>query len=176
MVGTNHGGSRAVLHGSSTPPYTFNTGNIYFLPKIWSKFVVHGPDWFKDAFKRPITTIPTPITTTHHDCNLPSPLSYTLANDVPPHPSMPTQFLRQNLRKRHQFQNDGWTKWEAVQLVDKLDAKQVMAKTIPPPITTTHHDGGLPFPLSYTLANNSPPLPSRPTQHLRQNLTERRQF
>ncbi len=29
--------------------------------------------------------------------------------------------------------------------------------TIPPSITTTHHDGGLPSPLFYTLANDTPP-------------------
>jgi hypothetical protein len=41
---------------------------------------------------------------------------------------MLTQNLRQNLKERHLFQNDGWTKWEAVQLVDALEAKQAMAK------------------------------------------------
>ena len=29
----------------------------------------------------------------------------------------------------HQFLNDGWTKWEAVQLTDKLKSKRAMAKT-----------------------------------------------
>jgi hypothetical protein len=43
--------------------------------------------------------------------------------------------------------------------------------TVPPSITTTHHDGGLPSPLSYSLAADNPPLPSRPTQRLRQNLS-----
>jgi hypothetical protein len=41
---------------------------------------------------------------------------------------MPTQRLRQNLREWHFFQNYGWTKWEAVQLTDKLEAKQAMEK------------------------------------------------
>jgi hypothetical protein len=165
MVCTNHGGLPTLtLHGSSPPPYTFVNGNLNFLQKNWSNSVVHGPNLFKDALKRPITTIPPSITTTHHDGSLPSPLSFTLADDNPPLPSMPTQRLQQNLRERHQFQNYGWTKWEAVQLVGKLEAKQVMAETIPPLITTTHHDGSLPSPLSYTLADDNPPLPSMPTQ------------
>jgi hypothetical protein len=78
--------------------------------------------------------------------------------------------------ERCRFQNGWWTKWEAVQLAGKLEAKQVMANTIPPLITTTHHDGNLPSLLSYTLADDNPPLPSMPTQHLQQNLRERRQF
>ncbi len=41
---------------------------------------------------------------------------------------MPIQRLRQNLREQCLFQNDGWTKWEAVQLVDELEAKQAMEK------------------------------------------------
>jgi hypothetical protein len=78
MVRMNHGGLHtAALHGCSLPPYTFVTGNINFLPKNWSKFVVHGPDLFEDALKRPITTILPSITTTHHVGGLPSPLSYT---------------------------------------------------------------------------------------------------
>jgi hypothetical protein len=71
-------------------------------------------------------TIPPLITTIHHDDGLPSPLSYTLADDDPPLPSMPTQRLQKNLRERHQFQNDGWTKWEVVQLADKLEAKRAI--------------------------------------------------
>jgi hypothetical protein len=73
-------------------------------------------------------TIPPLITPPLHDGGLPSPLSYTLANDNPPLPSMPTQRSRQNLRERLHFQNDGWTKWEAVQLTDKFEAKQAMEK------------------------------------------------
>ncbi len=90
--------------------------------------MVHGSDPFKDALKRPITTIPPSITTTHHDGGLPSPLSYTLADDDPPLPSTRTQRLRQNLRERNQFRNDGWTKWEAVQLADELEATRAKAK------------------------------------------------
>jgi hypothetical protein len=90
--------------------------------------VVHGLDPFEDALKRPITTIPPTITTTHHVGGLPSPLSYTLADDDPPLPSMPTQRSQQKLRERHQFLNDGWSKWEAVQLTDKLESKRAMAK------------------------------------------------
>ncbi len=138
--------------------------------------MVHGPDPFEDALKRPITTIPPSITTTHHDGGLPSPLSYNLANDNPPFPSMPTQRSQQNLRERRQFQNDGWTKWEGIKIAGKLEVKWVMSKTIPPLITTTHYDGGLSYPLSYTLANYDPPLPSMPTQRLWQNLRERHQF
>jgi hypothetical protein len=74
-----------------------------------------------------VKTIPPLITTTHHDGGLPSPLSYTLVDDNPSLPSMPTK-SRQNLRERRQFQNDGWTKWEAVQLADKSEAKQAMEK------------------------------------------------
>jgi hypothetical protein len=44
--------------------------------------------------------------------------------------------------------------------------------TIAPSITTTHHDGGLLSPLSYTLADDNPPLPSTSTQHSRQNLRD----
>jgi hypothetical protein len=104
------------------------------------------------------------MTTTHHDGGLPFPLSYTLADDNPPLPSMPTQHLQQNLREMRQFQNDGWTKLEAVQLAGELEGKRVTAKTIPPLITTTLHAGGLPSPLSYTLADEKPPLPTKPTQ------------
>ncbi len=88
----------------------------------------HSPDLVKDALKRPITTAPPSITTTHHDGGLPPPLSYTLTNDDPPLPSMHTQRLRQNLRDRRLFQNNVWTKWEAVQLADNLEAKQNMEK------------------------------------------------
>jgi hypothetical protein len=108
----NHGGlPTAALHGGSAPPYTFDTGNLNFLPKNWSKSMVHGPYPSKDALKRPITTIPPFITTTHHDGSMPSPLSCTLADDNPPLPSMPTQHLQQILRERYQFQNNGWKKW-----------------------------------------------------------------
>jgi hypothetical protein len=87
MVCTNHGGlPTAGLHGGSPPLYTFVNGNLNFLQKIWSKSMVHGPDPFEDVLKRPITTIPPSITTTHHDGGLPSQLSYTLADDDPPHP------------------------------------------------------------------------------------------
>ncbi len=65
--------------------------------------MVWSPDSFEDALKIPITTYPPSITTTHHDGSLPSPLSYILADDNPPHPSMPTQRLQQNLRERRQF-------------------------------------------------------------------------
>ena len=129
MVHTNHGSlPTAELLGSSPPPYPIVTGDLYFLPKIWSTSVVLGPDLFEDALKRPITTIPPSITTTHHDGGLHSPLSYTLTDDNPPLPSTRTQRLRQNLRERNRFQNNGWTKWEAVQLADKLEATQSMAK------------------------------------------------
>jgi hypothetical protein len=114
MVHTNHGGLptvfTAALHGQSPPPYTFVTSNLNFLPKIWSKSVVHSPDPFEDTLKRSITNIPPSITTTNHDGSLPSPLSCTLADNNPPLPSMLTQHLRQNLREWHLFQNNGWAK------------------------------------------------------------------
>jgi hypothetical protein len=124
MVCTNYGGlPMAALHGRSPPPYTCITGDLNFLPKIWSKSVVYGPDPFKDTLKRHITTIPPSITTTHHDGGLPSPLSCALTHDDPPLPTTPTQHLRKILRERHLFQNNGWTNWEAVQLTDKLEVK-----------------------------------------------------
>jgi hypothetical protein len=43
-------------------------------------------------------------------------------------PSTPTQRSRQNSRERRRFQNDGWTKWEAVQLADELEATREMVK------------------------------------------------
>ncbi len=65
--------------------------------------MVHGPHPFEEALKRPITTIPPSITTTHHDGSTSS-LSYTLADDNPPPLSMPTQHLQQNLRERPDFE------------------------------------------------------------------------
>jgi hypothetical protein len=129
MVRKNHGSLlMAALHGRYPSPYTFVTGNLNFLSKIWSKSMVHGPDTFEDTLKRPITTIPPSITTTHHDGGLPSSLSYTLADDDPPLPPMPNQRSRKKLRERCQFRNDGWTKWEAVQLVDELEVEREMAE------------------------------------------------
>ncbi len=90
--------------------------------------MVLGPDPFKDALKRPITTTPPSITTTHHDGGLPSPLSYTLADDDPPLPSTRTQRSRQNLRERNRFHNNSWKKWEVVQLTDKLEATRSKVK------------------------------------------------
>jgi hypothetical protein len=62
--------------------------------------MVHSPDPLEDTLKRPITTIPPSIKITHHDDGLPSPLSYTLADDDPPLPSTRTQRSRHNLRER----------------------------------------------------------------------------
>jgi hypothetical protein len=132
MVCMNHGSlPTAVLHGRSPLPYTFVTGDLNFLQCFLSKSVVHGPDQFKDALKRPITTIPPSVTTTHHDGGLPFPLSCTLVNNDPPLPSPLYTYstFKANLRKWHLFQNNSWTKWEVVQLADKLEAKQAMSKT-----------------------------------------------
>jgi hypothetical protein len=90
--------------------------------------MVYGMDPLEDALEIPITTIPPSITTKHHDGDLPSPLSCALADDNPPLPSSPTQCLRQKLRERCLFRNNGWTKWEAMQLTDKLEVKREMAK------------------------------------------------
>ncbi len=130
MAMMHHGSlPMAALYGRSPPPYTSITGNLNLLQKIWSKSVVHSPDLSKDTLKRCITTtVPPSITTTHHGGGLPSPLSYTLANNDPPLPSTPTQRSRKNLRDRRLFRNDGWKKWEAVQLADELEAKQEMVK------------------------------------------------
>jgi hypothetical protein len=76
----------AVLHGRSPSPYTSVTGDLNLLQKIWSKSMVHSPDPSEDTLKRRITTVPPSITTTHHDGSLPSPLSYTLADNSPPSP------------------------------------------------------------------------------------------
>ena len=129
MVRMNHGGlPTAALHGGSPLPYTFDTCNLNFLPKIWSKSMVHSPDLSKATLMRRITTALPSITTTHHDGGFPSPLSYTLADDDPLPPSIPTQRSRQNLKERRLFRNNGWTKWEAVQLADKFETKQEMEK------------------------------------------------
>jgi hypothetical protein len=129
MVCKNHGGlPTAAILGPCPPPYTFVTGDLNFPSKIWSKSVVHSADPSEDTLKRPITIVPPSITTTHHDGGLPSPLSYTLADDDPPLPSIPNQRSRRNLRDRRLFRNDGWTKWEAVQLADELEATREMVK------------------------------------------------
>ncbi len=129
MAPLYHGGLPTVaLFGCSPPPHTFVTCNPNWLPKIWLKYVVHSPDLFKDALKRSITIIPPSTTTTRHNGGLPPPLSYTLADDNPPLPSTCTQCSIQNLRGHRRFRNGEWTKWEAVQYVDKLEAKKVMEK------------------------------------------------
>ena len=78
-----------LLHTPLTPQ-----SNV--LTKNWSISVVHGRDPFKDALKRPITTIPPSITTTHHDDGLPSPLSNTLTDQPSPplhaYPMFATKF------------------------------------------------------------------------------------
>ncbi len=55
-------------------------------------------------------------------------MSYTLADDDPPLPSIVPKRLRRNLRERNIFRNNGWTKWEAVQLADELEATRSKAK------------------------------------------------
>jgi hypothetical protein len=55
------------------------------------------------------------------------------------------------------------------------DALKRLAITVPPSITTTHHDGGLPSPLSCTVSNNDHPPPT-PTCYPRKFLWERRLF
>jgi hypothetical protein len=55
-------------------------------------------------------------------------LSYTLADDNPSLPSTHTQRSRQNLKESRRFRNNGWAKWEAVQLADELEATQEMVK------------------------------------------------
>jgi len=129
MVCKNHGGlPTAAILGPCPPPYTFVTGNLNFPSKIWLKSVVHSADPSKDTLKRSITTVSPSITTTLHDGGLPSPLSYTLAEDDTPLPSIPNQRSRRNIRDRRLFRNNRWTKWEAVQLADELEATQEMVK------------------------------------------------
>jgi hypothetical protein len=56
MVRMNHGGPlTAALHGGSPPPCAFDTCDLNFLPKIWSKSMVHSSDPLEDTLKRPIT-------------------------------------------------------------------------------------------------------------------------
>jgi hypothetical protein len=69
-----------------------------------------------------------------------------------------------------------WSKSIVHSLNPSKDTLKRRIITVPPSTTTTHHDGGLSSPLSYTLTNNDPPLPSMPAQHLRQNLRYRHQF
>jgi hypothetical protein len=107
---------------AAPPLHTLSSLAIYIFYQKYGQNVVHGSDPFDDALKRHITTIPPSFTTTHHDGGLLSPLSYTLADDNPPLPSTGTQRSRQNLRERNQFCNDGWTRWEAMQLADELEA------------------------------------------------------
>ncbi len=90
--------------------------------------MVHSLDLSKDTLKRRITTVLPSITTAHHDGGLPSPLSFTLTDNDPKLPSIPTQHSRQNLRDRHLFRNDGGTKREAVKLTDELEAERDMTK------------------------------------------------
>jgi hypothetical protein len=50
MVRKNHGGlPTAALHGGSPPPFTFDTCDLNFLKKNWSKYMVRSPDTFEDA-------------------------------------------------------------------------------------------------------------------------------
>jgi hypothetical protein len=53
----------------------------------------------------------------------PTPL---LMMTLPSPPRLPN--VCKKLRERRQFQNDGWTKWDPVQLSDELEAKWAMAK------------------------------------------------
>jgi hypothetical protein len=118
-----HSMAAPLLHTPLSPAI-----KITFYQKIWSKSVVHSPDPFKDALKRPIIKILHSITTTHHDGGLTSPSSSALANKDPPLPSTLTQGSRQNLREWHLSRNESWTNLEAVQLADKLEVKLAMAK------------------------------------------------
>ena len=102
---------------------------IYYYHNFLAKTVVRNPDHFEDALRRLTTsTVPPSITTTHHDGTLSSSLSYTLTNDDYPLPSAPIQCSRQHLREMHRFQNDAWTKWDAVQFMDELEANRVTDK------------------------------------------------
>jgi hypothetical protein len=122
---------QSLAPGPCPPPYTFVAGDLNFPSKILSNSVVHSVDSSKDTLKRPITIVPPSITTTHHDGGLPSTLSFTITDNDPPLPSIPNQRSRQNLRDRRLFRNDGWTKWEAVQLADELEATREMVNSLP---------------------------------------------
>jgi hypothetical protein len=82
--------------------------------------MVHGPDPFKDA----IPSLP------FHPLSQP----HIMMAACPPlcPASLPTTTLSSPLcllnRERRLFQNNSWTKWEAVQLADKLEAKQALDK------------------------------------------------
>ncbi len=102
---------------------------IYYYHNFLAKTVVRNPDHFEDALRRLTTsTVPPSITTTHHDGTLSSSLAYTLTNDDYPLPSAPIQCSRQHLREMHRFQNAAWTKWDAVQFMDELEANRVTDK------------------------------------------------
>jgi hypothetical protein len=59
---------------------------------------------------------------------LPSPLSYTLANDNPSLPTYPYSTCVAKFKGQAPIPKHGWTKWEAVQLADELEAEQEMMK------------------------------------------------
>jgi hypothetical protein len=129
MVRTHHGGlPTAALHGRSPPPYIPVTGDLNLLQKNgqnpWFTARIQTKTLLRNA--SPLYHPPSQPHIMMAAC--PLPLSYTLANDDPPLPSTPTQPLRQNLRDRCLFRNDGWTKLEAVQLADKLEVKREMVK------------------------------------------------
>jgi hypothetical protein len=86
------------------------------------------------------------------------------------HSPSPYTFVISNLN----FQSKNWSK-SAVHSPDPFeDALKRLITIIPPSITTTHHDGSLPSPLSCPLADNNPPLPSMLTQCSKKNLWEQR--
>ncbi len=92
--------------------------------------MVFGPDPLEDTLKRPITTISLSITTKHYNDRLPSPLSCTHANanDDPPSPLPPLNVCSEIWGNVVYFKMIVLTKWEAVQLADKLEVKQEMEK------------------------------------------------
>jgi hypothetical protein len=66
-----------------------------------------------------------------------------------------------------------WSKSVVHSLNPFKDAIKRLTTTVPPSITTTHHDGSLPSSLSCALANNNPLRSSMPTQCSGQHLRER---
>ena len=117
------------LLGRSHLPYTLVTGDLNLVPKNWSKSEVHSPDLYEDVckIKRPIPPSHPP-SQTHIMSRLALPIILHPHWQNPPLPSEYNQCSRQNLREKHRFHNGGWTKWEAVQLMDKLEAKWEIKK------------------------------------------------
>jgi len=122
MAPTYHGGlPTALLSDCSPPPYTFVSSYLNISLKHWLKSLVHGLNQSEDTLKTRITIVPPSITTTHHDGGLPSPSSYTLADNNPPlsssYPTFKAKFKEKLPISKRQVDKMGrlcslWTNWK----------------------------------------------------------------